>query len=68
MTLFRVSKIDIKRLNQTAVRPILLSTKLSPNAESANKRIKNKKRKKPKLRVNQTLLPIEILVEGYLAF
>ena len=68
MTLVRVSKIDIKRLNQTAVRPILLSTKLSPNAESANNRIKNKKKLKPKLRVNQTLLPIEILVEEYLAF
>ena len=68
MTLFRVSKIDIKRLNQTAVRPILLSTKLSPNAESANKRIKNKKKEKPKLLVNRTLLPIEILVEEYLAF
>jgi hypothetical protein len=48
MTLFRVSKIDIKRLSQTAVRPILLSTKLSPNAESANKRIKNKKKEKAK--------------------
>ena len=48
MTLFRVSKIDIKRLNQTAVRPILMSKKLSPNAERANKRAKNKKKEKAK--------------------
>ena len=48
MTLLRVSNIDIKRLNHTAVKPILLSTKLSPNPERANKRVKNIKNEKAK--------------------
>ena len=49
MILLRVSKIDIRRLNQTAVRPNPRKKLLSPNDERANRSIKNRKKEKAKL-------------------
>ena len=68
MILFRVSKIDIKRLNQTAVRPNPLTKVIFPNAERANKSTKNRKKEKAKPMCRQTSALSEILVEEYLAF
>ena len=48
MILLRVSKIDIRRLNQTAVRPNPLKKELFPNDERANRSIKNRKKEKAK--------------------
>ena len=48
MILLRVSKIDIRRLNQTAVRPTSLKKELLPNDERANRSIKNRKKEKAK--------------------
>ena len=48
MTLFIVSKIDIRRLNQTAVRPNSANIVLFPNDERANNRLKNRKKEKAK--------------------
>ena len=48
MILLRVSKIDIRRLNQTAVRPNPLNKVVFPNDERANKSIKNTKKEKAK--------------------
>ena len=41
-------KVEIRRLNQTADKPIPLRLKLSPNVERANKSIKNRKKEKAK--------------------
>ena len=48
MILLRVSKIDIRRLNQTAVRPNPLNRLVLPNDERANRSIKNRKKEKAK--------------------
>ena len=48
MILLRVSKIDIRRLNQTAVRPNPLNNVVFPNDERANRSIKNRKKEKAK--------------------
>ena len=48
MILLRVSKIDIRRLNQTAVRPNPLNKVVFPNDERANRSIKNRKKEKAK--------------------
>ena len=48
MTLLIVSKIDIRRLSQTAVRPNSANVVIFPNDERANKRIKNRKKEKAK--------------------
>ena len=48
MILLRVSKIDIRRLNQTAVRPNPLKKVVFPNDERANRSIKNRKKEKAK--------------------
>ena len=48
MTLLSVSKIAMRRLNQTAVRPNPPNNVLFPDDERANKSIKNRKKEKAK--------------------